>query len=212
MATNGDSTMERAVEFAHRCGFEPKAKVSSVQPSFVLHLELGASFVVAAVDKFGVSGWNSWNDSLAKLVPGFWTDGESEPALCFWLDLDDADLTHKQWDGISLVLASCRRTRFDHSSLVGAEIQCGCSASFRSSDLRRATLCGDLTSVDFSDATTEGIILDDCTYNEGRPPVGLPAELLLQCRPVPVGEPVGSGVTEYPVPITASLAKAWVPR
>ena len=180
------------------------------ESSFVLHLELGAAFVIEAAERFGVQSFNRWNDSIAKIIPGYWTEGEPEPALCFWFDLDGADLSRRQWDGIDLVLASCRGTRFDHSSLVGAEIQCGCSASFRSADLRRASLCGDLTSVDFTDANTEGMLLQDCTYHEKLPPVALPAELLLQCRPVPVDEPGGAGVTEYPVPIQASLAKAWV--
>ena len=178
----------------------------------MLHLEMGAAFVIEAVERFGVQSFNRWNDSIASLVPGYWTAGESEPALCVWFDLDGADLTHKRWDGISLVMASCRGTRFDHSSLVGAEIQCGCSASFRSCDLRRASLCGDLSAADFTDAQTEGLCLDDCTYHTDCPPILLPAELLLQCRQVPMDESGGAGATEYPVPIQASLAKAWVPQ
>lgn len=182
----------------------------TLNPSFVLHLAPGASFVITVVDTYGVQAFNRWNDSIAKMIPGVFS--EEEPALCFWFTFDDADLTHKRWNQIDLGLASCKGTRFDHSSLVGAEIGYCPSASFRSCDLRNASLCGDLSDVDFSDAITDGIKLEDCTYEEGHPPIALPEQLLQQCRPVPVGEPGGAGVTEYPVPITASLAKAWVPQ
>ena len=180
--------------------------------SFCLHLGLGPAFILGATEKYGVQAFNRWNDALALLVPGFWKDTDSEPALCFWFSLDGADLSGTQWNQIFLGLASCRGTRFDHSSLVAAEIGYCPGASFRSCDMRRASLCGDLSSVDFTDAITEGIRLEACTYHEGRPPVGLPAGLLLQCLPVPAGEPGGTGGTEYPVEVTASLMRAWEPK
>ena len=171
----------------------------------VLHIELGGEFLLAVLEHHGVQGWNRWMDSVCATVPGYWGEGENEPPLCFWFNLQGVNLSERSLDGLDLGLTWCEAARFDSSSLAGARLGCCRDASFRGCDLRHATFVGDVSGADFRDARLDGVTLTDATYDPECPPVGLPDDLL-QCRPMPSGKPAGSGLTEYPVKIGASLA------
>ncbi len=170
----------------------------------VLHLEIGGEFLLAMLENYGVQGWNRWLDAVGRCVPGYWGEAEAEPPLCFWYDLQGVDLSGRNLDGIDLGLAWCKATRFDGGSLVNARIGCCKDASFRTCDLRNAHIGGDITGVDFSGASLDGLRLDDAAYDPAHPPVGLSADLLRLCRRRADVEGTG-GRMEHPVPVKASL-------
>ena len=177
----------------------------------VLHLELGGGFLLAMLDGFGVQGLNKWLDAVARSIPGYWGEGETEPPICFWFDGEGADISGRNLDGINLVLVWCQGARFDSASAVGAKFNCVSDASFRNANLRNAKFLGDISGADFRDAQLDGVTMN-ATYDPDHPPIGLPEALFRLCQREPDRMPKGGGLAERPVPIRASLARAYNQR
>jgi uncharacterized protein YjbI with pentapeptide repeats len=130
------------------------------------------------LDKFGVEGWNRWQEAASGNNFGHWSEGEAGAAVCIHFDMGGADLSGRCLDGLDFTLVWCKKTRFDGSSLVGARIGYCKYASFRGCDLRGAIIYGDITGIDFSDAKTDGIQFITLAYEPKHPPIGLSSDLL----------------------------------
>ena len=182
---------------------------------FQLNIELGGEFLLAVIDRHGVTGWNRWKTAMVHggRMPLAWQEDEAVPAVWYWMEFGGIDLSGRNLDGIDLGLASLQNAKFDDASLVGAELGCCQHSTFRSADLRQADFghC-DISGCDFSGAILDGIKRANAGYDFESPPTGLPEGLLRLCRAATGGiAPVRIGCEEVPVPIKGSLTTAMMP-
>ena len=159
----------------------------------------------------GVEGWNDLMKELHDIhLAGQVWDGEAaEPMIILGLLMEGADLSGLSLPGINLSAVYMEKCRLENCDLRGASLAICPGCSFRGSDLRGAsfTSFADLTAADFS-----GAVMDDATvverglFDDGHPPIGLPARLLECCHPDPAEtrEPLGR-TRVLPVKVRASL-------
>ena len=178
----------------------------------VLHIECGIHFLTTMLDRFGADGWNGWQYAVLERLPMSWSEGADEPPARLWFEAGSADFTGMRLDGADFGLVNCEAARFDRASAVGTMFGTCPRASFRNADLREAVFIGDITAADFSGARLDGVSFVDATYNPDDPPVGLPIELLRDCRAEPIEDepagwpPAGIGLVKHTVNIKAALA------
>ena len=181
-----------------------------------LNIELGYGFLRTFISKYGTTGWNSWLDAMTggnRYMSLGWDEHEPAPPIWFWIDLQDANFSGQNLDGIRLGLAWCQGARFDFASAVGAVFGSVPQANFRNCDLRGSSFeYSDISGADFSNARLDGIRLQGSSFLDGFPPLGLPDSLLRLCHPDTNGAPSGMGTEEIPVPIVGSLAIVQVSR
>jgi hypothetical protein len=176
---------------------------------FQLHIDLGQSFLLTVLDRYGVEGWNRWLQALAvgNFFPQVWGKDEPIPAVLFGLCFGGADLSGRKLDGIKFGMAWHPHTRFDSASLVCAELGCCRNSSFCMADLRQANFeDGDITGCDFCGAILDSIRLDGATYDHEDPPIGLPPELLKICRQ-DLAESESVGWDTFPVIVESCLTE-----
>ena len=130
-------------------------------------LDFGPDILRSFLSKEG--GVRCFNDWIQRMVTwnylGYtWGQDEQVPPMAVGVDLSQADLSGLVMPGIDLTYCFLPH------------------ASFKGCDLRGARIGGDVTGVDFTDAQVEGLILECCGYAQGSPPIGLPDDLLDQCR------------------------------
>ena len=131
----------------------------------ILDIDLGSDLLKSILQHGGVESWNQWINDLADtgiLNPECSRD--SDPAMLVGFDLSHADLAGLVMPGIDL--SWCHIAH----------------ASFRGCDLTGAKIAADITRVDFTDTRVDGLILEDCGYEQSSPPLGLPDHLLTQCK------------------------------
>lgn len=148
----------------------------------MIDVEFGADLLIRILDKGGVRAWNRFVVNLKDLLPGFWASGETPPLVNVGFDFSGLQVACRNLDGIDLWLCQLEGANFDGTGLRGARIGCCPNASFQYARLTGAIFC-DISGCDFTGAELDGIVLTDVTYDESRPPVGLPPELLSLCKP-----------------------------
>jgi uncharacterized protein YjbI with pentapeptide repeats len=177
----------------------------------ILHLEFGADFIKAMLERYGAEAWNRWLSAMLDCMPMSWPQGAPEPPAHMWFDAEEADFTGRNLDGIDLRLVNCEGARFDQASATGALFGDCPRATFLAADLRDAGFTGDISGAVFTDARLDGLSLVDAFFDAECPPIGLPEALLRACcRIEHADEPADTeptvGLFEHPVTIRASLA------
>lgn len=152
-----------------------------------VQLRLESDVLIAILDSFGVAGWNDFLARLSDANIAFSTIAlDAVPPVMADIKFTGIDLRGRDLDGISLRYCLLDGATFAGCSLRGAVFWRVEGANFMHADLRDARFEGsDLTGTDFTGANTSGIVLDEVTYFEEAPPVGLPAPLLALCEALP---------------------------
>lgn len=133
----------------------------------------------------GVKIWNRWIRSLEHLINPVCTD-KRDPPLFADIDFTGGDLRNLQLDGINLDDAWLEKADFSGCSLKHAVIGFAPFAIFKAADLSHGILTSDISGVDFTGARFQNLEIGGfCHYQRGFPPIGLPADLLSQCREIP---------------------------
>lgn len=158
----------------------------------VIDIDLGADLLLAVLPlPNGSEIWSELVTNLwrSKLLSCVWSDCEPEPILCIGIDLSNSDLSGRSLDGYDLSRCWSEGTNFSNASMQGAHVGCCPRAQFVGCGLIGAMFSGEVTGVDFSGATLTGSRWEDCCYDLGDPPKGLPPSLLKKCRAVPADVP-----------------------
>jgi hypothetical protein len=159
--------------------------IQSRQP--IVQLEFHADLLLAFLElKDGVKKWNAWVESMtsANILCPCGEDGEPDPIIMAGIDLSGADFSGMNLDNLNLSFASMDRTVNMGTSFRGAQIA-GCEgALFHGAHLKGAMLGGCISGADFTGADLEGMEITFAFYEPDNPPIGLPPEILAQCRPL----------------------------
>jgi hypothetical protein len=158
----------------------------------------GRDLFEAIIAKDGKDGWNAYSESLAQhklwecgRVPDDPVTGkglEDFLPIVVNLDLSGQDFRHADLSGLNLFFATVERADFSGANLARSTIGQPIEAVFRNADLRNATIIGDLSGTDFTDAHLEGALFDQVSCDRFRRPRGLPEQYLSQCRHCPSAE------------------------
>jgi len=176
--------------------------------SIQMHIHMSADIFHQVIARWGVSGWNHWQSSIAGWMPDHWSGDACPPPFCAFFSFDNMTVTGRNLTGIDLSHASCRRATFNNCSLTGARFfECqnacflGCNLTHAS--FRYAVISG----TKLEDCELEGATFFKAVYDKRNPPVGLPGNLMQFCEPFEDDPPDdgSGGVTEYPIFIQASL-------
>ena len=135
---------------------------------------------------FDVPSWNAFvADLLEKgLIPPIHSPGEKPEPIGVLLDFRGLKRSHYRLDGIDLRLCWLEDASFDFASLRNAKLGCGRNVSYRGSRLHGADLRNvEIRGCDFTGCVgLETALFDDAAYAPANPPVGLPPEILAQCK------------------------------
>lgn len=158
-----------------------------LNPPVVMDIDVGVDCLLGLLERQdGIKEFNSLMQEIHDRLELFGQAREDEdPPLQIGFDFSGADLHGQDLHGIDLTYCWLERVDFSHSNLSGAQIGCCPGASFRRADLSGARLMGDISGATFEGACLNHLLLEDCVYERGRPPVGLPEEMLGLCRVMP---------------------------
>lgn len=179
-------------------------------PRVMLVLSAGPEILSQCLEKAGVDGWNIFVKSLfdRNLVFTSWNNRKRPPPISLFFNFAGADLSGRNLDRTDLSFAWLVGADFSGSSLRGSQLSCIREAVFKKSDLRGAIIQSDLTGTDFSESQLDGASFTECSFDSGKPPIGLPEDILVEnclieadiCVFVPIVEfiPISSATRYFP--------------
>lgn len=155
---------------------------------FGVEIEFDCTLFLQVLDKYGITGWNNWINTIHKqnLIYPSWNAKENPPPLQISFNLPGIDLSNRYLDGLDLTLVYVSKGNFRDSSLYGAKILIANQCDFSGCDLRTAFFNSCLISGSiFIDAMLDGINWHRAYYYVGMPPIGLPDEIMRQIKEMP---------------------------
>ena len=132
----------------------------------------------------------SWNEFMRKLVqrgmtPIAWSKGKKPTPLGVSFDFRGWRCECRRMEGIDLTFCDLGEADFTGTNLQGAKIGPCPEACFRDAWLELACFRGDMSGADFTGAGLSEADFQHACYFAGKPPIGLPAEVLATCEAVP---------------------------